>query len=99
LIVLVTVFFEDLDATVTFTTQVPVFTATIFPDFTLQNFAEEPGTLTVTFAPGGTLRFAVFAMLENVAGLSAVSSVTFPESSNGAGEAAGAAGAIGNGAT
>ena len=73
-----TAFFEDFGFTVTFTTHVPVFTATTLPDFTLQYFAEEPGTLTVTFAPLGTLRFAVRAMLVKVAGLLAVRSVTRP---------------------
>jgi len=54
---------------VTTTTQVPDFTAVIFPAVTLQYFAEDFGTLTVTFAPVGTLRFAVLAILLNVAGL------------------------------
>ena len=53
----------------TTTTQVPDFTAVIFPAVTLQYFAEDFGTLTVTFAPVGTLRFAVLAILLNVAGL------------------------------
>ena len=53
----------------TTTTQVPDFTAVIFPAVTLQYFAEDFGTLIVTFAPVGTLRFAVLAILLNVAGL------------------------------
>jgi hypothetical protein len=69
LIVFVVVFLDDFTVTVTFTTQVPVFTATIFPELTLQYFAEEYGTLAVTLAPVGTLRFAVLAILKNVAGL------------------------------
>ena len=69
LIVFDTAFREDFCVTVTTTTQVPDFTAVIFPAVTLQYFAEDFGTLTVTFAPVGTLRFAVLAILLNVAGL------------------------------
>jgi hypothetical protein len=69
LIVFDAVFREDFCVTVTTTTQVPDFTAVIFPAVTLQYFAEDFGTLTVTFAPVGTLRFAVLAILLNVAGL------------------------------
>ena len=69
LIVFDTAFCEDFCVTVTTTTQVPDFTAVIFPAVTLQYFAEDFGTLTVTFAPVGTLRFAVLAILLNVAGL------------------------------
>ena len=69
LIVFDTAFREDFCVTVTTTTQVPDFTAVIFPAVTLQYFTEDFSTLTVTFAPVGTLRFAVLAILLNVAGL------------------------------
>ena len=63
-------------ATVTVTTQVPVLTATTFPDFTLQYFADDLGTTADTFDPAGMLRFAVAATLAIDAGLLAVRSVT-----------------------
>ena len=69
LIVFDALFLEDFCVTVTTTTQVPDFTAVIFPAVTLQYFAEDFDTLTVTFAPVGTLRFAALAILLNVAGL------------------------------
>jgi hypothetical protein len=69
LIVFEVVFLVDFVATVTLMTQVPLLTATIFPALTLQYFADELGTLAVTFAPFGVLSFAIFAMLANVAGL------------------------------
>ena len=80
-----TVFFGDFDATVTFTTHVPDFTATIFPAFTLQYLAEDFGTDAVILAPRGTEIFAVFAILANVAGFLAVSTPT-PDALTGAGD-------------
>ena len=85
--------------TVTFTTQVPDFTATIFPDFTLQYFAEVFGTLAVTLAPAGTLRFAVMAILVNVAGLLAVRIFTFPVAGGTATTGTATTGTEGRGAT